>query len=57
MFKHILPQEAQVNSRHTPYFDNHLQSSAFKPLATAIFTVATKLKSAVSKYTRKKNGF
>lgn len=55
MFKHILPQEAQVKQRHHLQLDAHLQSSAFKPLAIAMFTSVSKLKNSLSTRLRKKS--
>lgn len=52
MFKHILPQEAQVARRANPKMDSHLQGSAFAPLATAMHTGASRLSASIRRFTR-----
>lgn len=55
MFKHILPQEAQISRRTNPQMDSHLQGSAFSPLSNALYLNAKKLSTALRRFSKKMN--
>lgn len=54
MFKNILPHDARVSRRIPSKMDNHLQGSAYAPLAVAMHSSAIRIKNSLKRLTRKR---